>query len=1585
MNLENDTWNIIDSYFRDIPNYIVRHHVDSYNDFVDNKIPLVFKNLNHQEVIRYDKEDSSVRYTIDIYYGGVEGNKYRFSKPTIMDHATKTMKQMYPNEARLKNLTYGFDVFYDVDIFFSIDKGDTKVLDKQPIYDDSFCKNMYLGKIPIILHSNMCILNKLNNETLGQVGECRYDPGGYIIIDGREKVIMSQERKAENTIFLSEITNPNLKFSHVAEIKSVSAEAFTTARTNKLQLEHKGAITVRLGQKNPFLQEVYGRDVPLFVMFRVLGIETDKEIMEYIIGDLESPLGKKMMSLLQASVIDPYIIEQELYDTASAEAYLEKLPSRAITENKEKFSEISSNKVGRLSFLYHALRENLLPHCGDNFKSKAVFLGFMTRKLLLLKLGLEEETNKDNFINKRIDISGFMLSTLFRDALLQVQYTARVEIGRIHEFNSKEYSGDKFPYIINDSNYYNVFSANKFQEVFMGSLKKGSIGTKQGVVQSMERVNYIGTLSHLRRITDPGSGSEVTLNRRRLHVTQYGSICPAETPEGQNVGLRKALSVLAHITFGMSIDPILKFLSKYGMIETTDVQPIDLVNKTKILINGNIVGVHNNPNLLVEMFRLYRRNGLINIFNSITWDIINKEVVIYTDNGRLVKPLYIIEDNDFLIQPKHIEDINQKKITFTNLLTGFSKRDNEYDYFLNDEVKLNEIGINENNDSIVETLRNNQGVIEYLDTKEFDSILVSEKLSLSVDNKLKYTHAELHASMMLGLCGSLVPFVQNEQGPRFIFASKQIKQGAGTYASNYRNRIDTSNHLLHYPNKPLVLGRLHKAFNNDKMATGQNIVVAICQYNGYNCDDAIIGNKSSLDMGLFNSSYFKMYQESEKIDTKQGISETFYNPLYETKDQENQEIGDEDIEGLADSRQMSHFEEYKHLDRNGFIKEGTYLKGGEVMIGKKIKYVNGAGEEEVRDMSKTVKKDNVRSVVDKVFSCQTNANGDRMVKVRTVQYRRPEIGDKFASRCAQKGTFGILLDKQDMPYTEDGIIPDILLSPYAYPKRMTVSQFIELLFGNLAVDLGIFGLGSPLEPMNPSQISDVLLKLGLTDSGDRVLYNGYTGEQLNVKIFSGVMYYQRLKYMVGDKINTRIAGNRDENNVPVPGGAYTFKERQVVPGRANGGGLRIGEMERDAIISHGAMGFLKESMIERCDKYDVYVSRKTGEISIANPYENIYFDPSSDGPLSYQLEAGSQKGDINILGINTIKQEQLEFSKITVPYTFKLLIQELQGLCQRVFIKVAKLGLLFGKDGEQKMDIDESFIQMESLSEDDFDELNVEESELVGDELFMEEDDEIQNPEEVLNESEFKGGGYDEDENPDDVVFVNDVTSGDEDEDENDTDNEGMEEEVTDEEFESPKEEITHNNTEAMVVSGEPQNNEGISMPNEPIETGELFKTPSTRPVLNPDISSNSQLFNGMNVANSQQASNDINSPRIEELPEIELTPSQNLSSGINTIRQKQNNINSEINRLVPSSMQSQSVSSNQGLPQNSEVKTVTIDLNVNTNNPKPETMTDLLASTGKKRRTKSISFDNEVETNPNLKGLSSDGQVITSSIPSPF
>jgi DNA-directed RNA polymerase II subunit RPB2 len=1324
MNLETETWDVINSYFRDTPNNLVKHHIDSYNDFIKNKIPLIFKNFNHQKVFRFDKENQNFRYIINIYYGGKNADRYKITKPTIIDHSTGEKKQMYPNEARLKNLTYGFDFFYDIDVEFTIEKGDKKIIEDQPIYDNSFLKDIYLGRIPIMLHSDMCVLSGMEDEILNQMGECRYDPGGYFIIDGREKNIISQERKAENMIFLQKITNLNDKYSHIAEIKSISTEAFTYSRTVKLQTERKGPITVRLGQSNPFLQPVMGRDVPLFIMFRVLGVETDKEILQYILGDLDTPLSKKLIELLHPSVIDPYIVDNKIYDKASADMYLEKLPSRAIAEGKDKISEIHNNRKHRLALLYQALYENFLPHCGRDFKSKAFFLGYMTRKLLLRMLDLEPDTDKDNFVNKRIDISGFMLSTLFRDAFEQMKRAAKIEIGRIYEFNHKEYSEERFPFIINVNNYFKIFDFNKFKEHFIDSIKKGTLGTKQGVVQSMERVNYYATLSHLRRIADPVNGV-VSLSRRRLHTTQYGGICPFETPEGQNVGLRKALAMTSLITFGIGTSKLVQLLSDNGLVNLNDIHLSDFWRLTRIIINGNIIGCHNNPIYLIKLLKLYRRNGLINIYVGILYDYLNNEICINTDNGRIVRPLYIIENNNFLIQPKHIENLKKGKIKYMDLVSGFADRKTKLNVFLDEVNELSSIGIDKDKDNFISILKENQGVIEYIDTAELSRTLLTRGYIIPENTIEKFTHCELHTSMAFGLCANLVPYLQNAAAARGIFASKQIKQGANIYATNFKNRLDTSVHLLHYPNKPLSVGRMYKILNNDKMGTGQNVCVAICHYNGCNADDGIIGNKSSVEMGLLNTSYFKMYEEVEKVDKKKNISEKFYNPNIEEEKIRHQKMVEEGVTGGLNAELAEEAERYRkllnkdmnydHLDKYGFIKEGTYLEGGEVLIGKYLKMNDEAGREIMSDMSKKVKKDNVNSVVDKVYTAQINANGDRLVKIRTVQYRYPVIGDKLASRCAQKGTFGILLDREDMPYGNDGLVPDLLLTPYGYPTRMTVNQLLEILVGNLTTELGFFNLASPLEPINPEQVNDLLCdKLGLTNYGDRTLYNGITGEQMDVKIYSGVIYYQRLKYMVNDKINTRSSGHR-ENGIPMPGGAYTIKERQVVPGRALGGGLRIGEMERDALLSHGVLGFLKESVMERSDKFYIYLSAKTGELSIVNPEEEIYIDPSVDGPINYQIKDHSNIADGN-LGVYIDTQNQMDFHRVEVPYSFKLLLQEMQGLGINLRIKADSINLALSRGVIDEEIIDDMVEELDDEIMEDMEDFGY--NDLNGDELY---------------------------------------------------------------------------------------------------------------------------------------------------------------------------------------------------------------------------------------------------------------------------
>ena len=1293
MNLDLDTWEIINSYFRDIPNYLVRHHIDSYNDFVQQKIPQIMSNLSKvPPIILLDKEDRTITYEIKVFYGGKNHDKYTISKPTIINYPSGDIRQLFPNETRLKDLTYGADISFDVDVEFTMKKDDEIILDKAPSPHGHIFKNIYIGKIPIMLKSDLCVLSTANGELLTQMGEDKYDLGGYFIIDGAEKVIVSQERKAENIIFLNTVTDSSgtERYTHFAEVKCVSDEAFANARTVKIQLERNGPITVRLGQNKAFLNEYNKRDVPLFIMFRALGVESDFQILQYIIGELKGELAEKMMILLRPSILDPFIIEDEIYDKERAETYLVKLPTRAKID-KEGGLDINRGKKTLLSFLYSTFTENLFPHItsasGNINKAKAYYLGYITRRLLLLKLGLESDTDRDSFNNKRIDLSGFLMATLFRDAIQQIIYKVRENTNREYTFNSKDYSGqDKIVDILNETNINKIFDREVFKKHFNGALKKGKIGQKDGIVQALDRGTRNLTIAHLRRIIDNIAGGRATDQRRRLHSTQYGCVCPIETPG--DPGLSKGLAIISHITFGCKTKPIIDFVIKEGLELLDDLLPNEIQNLAKVFVNGNWIGCHRNPEYLNNIFRLYRRNGLINIFISIAWECSTNEIIIFTDGGRFVRPLYIIENNDLLLQPHHIRDIQSKQLTFTDLISGFRKRNEKYNYYSCDVKNASIIGLKSSDVQFIEKMRETQSVIEYIDSQELNNTLLALNFNISPMSLQKYTHTELHPSMFLSFNAHLLPFTEHNAAARAVFASKHVKQGISTYAMNFNNRIDTSAKILNYPQHPITQSRLHNAITHNKFGQGQNLFVALVSYN-YNQEDSIIGNQSVIDMGLFHTSHYKMYRDHEMTDSKTGEEHRFYNQMF------REEMSYP--EDLLPIKRMK----YEKIDKYGFPKKGVFLNENDIVIGKYAKIKDDNGNDKNIDMSTTTKIDNNNSFIDNVYTWQTNSDGDRAVKIRTCINRPPVMGDKFTSRCGQKGTFGITLRREDLPYTEDGIIPDIILDPIGYHKRMTIGQLFEIFYGNLGAELGFMGCYNAFETINIEQVNDILEnKLGMTSWGDRILYNGQSGEQMHVKIFSGIVHYQRIKDMVDDKINTRLSGHR-ENGIPIPGGAYTIKERQSVSGRANGGGLKFGEMERDALVAHGIWGFFKESYIERCDKFIIHVSKVSGEITIANTDIGLYYDNITDGIASYQLLEGvGSKGATadRIIGLNIYNQKTVDFIQLVVPYAFKLLVQEIQGMCMSIRFDVSRLRKYIP-------DIESSDSHITELNDDDIDTL----------------------------------------------------------------------------------------------------------------------------------------------------------------------------------------------------------------------------------------------------------------------------------------
>ena len=1205
---ENDIWKVIYSYFEDDEKkrnyYLTNHHLDSFNDFILNKIPQTFKENNPQTVyLARNEETRQYKYEIDIYYGGINSDKIFIGKPMIY-HKDNVKKQLYPNEARLKNLNYASHIFCDIEVIIRTND-DTQP--KKSVVNESVntseiisFPNISLGIIPIMLHSKICVLNNQSQETLKNMGECPYEQGGYFIIDGKEKVIVSHERKAENKLYVQSVNDE--VFSHTINIKSVPQGKFKYPKTTEISIRRpKDTSNDKMSEakENDNVLEVrlpsFNKRIPLFILFRALGIESDKEIMEMIFGNLDDVFTKELIDELIPSIIQGSII----YKQISAVKYM-----------------VQFTQGGTISEVINTINNELLPHIGTDFTNKAYFLAHMVNKLILNKKGIIKNTDRDSFANKRVDLSGFLLAGLFRDNLIQFQRNAKVELDKEYRFNSSKYKTD-IRDIINESNYRNIFLQEKMEKPLMHAFKIGTILNKSGLVQSLSRRSFSDIISHTRRINTPNI--QVMIGQRKLHSTQYGIICPIEAPDGGNVGIKKHMTIMTSITFGCDTKPILKCLKEFGLIELEEITPLDIKKNCKVFLNGSYMGIHLDAEYLVMILRLLKRNAYINIFTSINWDYRFNELYISTDGGRCCRPIPIVEDNKMLLNKKHVRDLEAGMITWNNLISGFGTDTDKNDYYNCDYTCPQQKA------KLIETLRKNQGVMEYIDVDELDTRLVAfsrdvlEKTSLK---KAKYTHCELHASMILGPLGFICPFSNHSQSARNVFGAGQGKQAVGVYTSNFRNRMDSGVHILNYPEKPLVNTRMSDYIFNSKLPSGNNIIVALGCFNGYNTEDSVIINKSSLEKGLFISSYFKVYEAQERIDKKKQRNEFFYSP-------ENNE------------KSINLHKEYNYtkLDKHGVIKENNYVYQNDVLIGQ-----YSESQEGLEDMSVAVKKD-AGGLVDKVYMFNTNSDNNKLCKVRLCSTRFPEIGDKFASRHGQKGTIGIAIDGKDMPYTKDGIVPDMIVNPHAFPSRMTIGQFLESLGGKIGSLLGFSYNGTPFEDVNIEELGDILEReCNYEKMGTEILYNGQTGKQMTTEIFIGPTFYQRLKQMVQDKINSRAPGS------------INYLTRQPPAGRAAGGGLRIGEMERDSIIAHGISNFLKEATVDRSDKYSCYVSDHTGEIAIVNEKKNIFYSPSCDGPLEFDGER------VDELRLKVQDKKSHSFSKVSIPYSVKLLIQECEAL-----------------------------------------------------------------------------------------------------------------------------------------------------------------------------------------------------------------------------------------------------------------------------------------------------------------------------------
>jgi len=1507
-------WDILDKYFTSrgsgqTINPLVKHQIDSYNKFIDHTLECIINGFNPIKITNTLKNESgnqSHKIFINIQQPSITKPIYH------LQDGTQTV--MTPYIARMNKLTYSSNLYVDVNVQIEVTNEDG-IIEKF----NKTINGVFIGKIPIMVRSKACILQQVPGLGEENNNECRYDYGGYFIINGSEKVLVSQDRINENKTLVFQPNN-NTEGLY-AEIRSSSESSYLPPKTTNLnmsgKLNHIGRI---IRMSTSFLKS----DVPVFVMFRVLGIMSDKEIIQHIVYDIDNADNKKIINELMACCEDACDIHtQEL-----AEEVLIKVM-------------IGNNKaINQKELLHNNIANDFLPHVGKSYKRKALYLGFMIRKIIRIYLGYDTYDNRDSYNHKRIDTPGILMSNLFRQCYGKMTKEIKALIERELNLWRANPNSIATSDIISDANIHRYFRQSLLESWIKYSLSTGNWGIKsigsfqnirQGVSQVLNRMSYASTLSHLRRINTAMEKNGKLVQPRKLDNSQIGMICPAETPEGASVGLVKNMALSTNISVNMGTHHIRNILQENNVIIYNEKNnSIDYLkkmgdnNNVIVIVNGDIIGYHENPLELYNILKHHKRTAYIYPMTSVVWTIKHRTISISTEAGRMFRPLMIVD---------YDEKTKKRELRINKILREINMT---WEEFMKDKTFDDFIASN-----------NEEGFIEYLDCDEIDHSMIAmnpnelQKGMKGISYPPLYTHCEIHPSLMNGILGVNVPFSDHNQSPRNcyqcinenenvlmsdgtkkkikninigdevicfdlktkqnvytrvinhynrltskivfnintssgkhiiathdhkfmtnlgwktcmefdkntllgihftsdnsfhlekntndtkslilenvmnssyfkdigvlplytnsdkinviariagyymkkndfvneydrktfdndviyigfthgindtkfmvymnqlckdiswiyrcsdntqkeflsgylstleniddeitdnhivgllnkfniipkiseefydeiklkynnkimskiaihieyikhkkfcnqvninyirkIYTEKQWndvvytegdivfipfnmmkkisnnrisditvesdnhsfiagngfavsncamgKQALGIYTSNFNKRIDTMGNILNYAQKPIVNTKLSKYTHSNSLPSGTNAIVAIMTHTGFNQEDSVIINQSALDRGLFTSTYYKSFKDQCNKNHSTGEEEIFANPLkMETE--------------------ITKPNSYNKINEDGFIPKNTFVDSKDVVIGKVIpKKMNG---NIIYQDNSVNMKPNDEGYVDMNY-IGVNSEGYKFCNMRLRKNRKPEIGDKLASRSAQKGCVGMIYRHQDMPFTKDGIVPDIIMNPHAIPSRMTMAQLMECIMGKASCHIGACGDSTPFTDCSVESIAKVLELSGMERYGNEIMYNGRTGEQIKTEIFIGPTYYQRLKHMVVDKIHARGSN-----------GPIVMLTRQPSEGRARNGGLRLGEMERDCLIGHGISKFLKEKMLDTSDNYRVFICKTCGMTANANPLKNVY-------------KCNHCKTSTDII-------------QVRIPYAFKLLSQELQTM-----------------------------------------------------------------------------------------------------------------------------------------------------------------------------------------------------------------------------------------------------------------------------------------------------------------------------------
>lgn len=1331
---------LIDRYFRTVTYPYTRHHIDSFDQFMQHDLVSIIKTQNPILILKdLLKEGTNLyRYKVEIFVGGEDGSEIEIGAPTLNLKNGDDIRLLYPNEARLRNLTYASSIYANIHVkihYFEIGMEAPVLLSDPGIVFEKF----ELFKIPIMLHSRYCVLHDKPKDFLKEAGECPYDNGGYFIVDGAEKVLITRQEQAFNTLYVTPQPS-DMKIRVYASISCLSPKTRLVKRVSFFMLRDRDTIQVQL----PFVR----RPIPLFVLFRALGFQSDEEILKIIFPDFDAPEAKLFLDKLQPSIIEAY----PFLNTFTAIQYI-----KTLTKG---FSEVHVLDI---------IRNQMFTHIPNDPTTQGIYLGDCVRKVLRVNEGYDSPTDRDDTRNQRCLVSGFLVQMLFSGVYTKWRKAVSLAIDEEYNYNKNTlYQGENFKNIFEPGNIIRIFRQGQMTDGIMrgfrGKWGSGMGEEKTGVLQALSRLSYCDFMSHCRRvILDFDTGMKLT-GPRKLHTSQYGYFCTSETPTGASIGITKNLTILAAISTATQSEVFLNWLLKRGSCY----KPAELTTDQRngfvpVYVNGGMFGYTPRAKLLTEVCRLFKRSGCLPYSASVTFSIRDRRVYIYLDEGRPLRPLLWLEDG--ALSAIKINGLKQWRDLVMGTLESTSKKTLDSTEFTDPLSSKESVDLKD----YIPFLKPYTGTVEYVDPYEQNEAFIA---NYPDHIKAETTHVEVHPSTILSLMTSQIPFPHHNQSPRNQLSCSQSKQGISYYATNWQNRFDNTAHVLCYGEAPLTRSMYTNYLGEGKMPYGMNCILAIATWTGYNQEDGIVMNYDALQRGMFRTMGYRSYEAFEEDDEMTKTRTRFGNPI---------KIGAwKDLKNGLD---------YSKLDENGFIKVGQYVDENTVIVGAYM--IGQTGQ--ITDASVTPQVW-TRGRVEKIAITVGN-NGLRLIKIRVVQDRIPELGDKFcltpnhevltengwkgiaditlddkvkvynnelnftswqnptelhvfnnnndilfsfemengakqvvtpnhrmvistntdhvikfmtanvvnnlfmngeqiyllgenselikvnnittqsnydgkvycltvpnsiflvrhlqgpatwtgnSNRHGQKGTIGAMLRSHDMPRTLDGIVPDMIMNPHAIPSRMTIAQNLEQLFGKVA---GLSGTiadatafmndGSPED-----QIGSLLEAIGYEKYGNEILYNGATGEQIPAYIFIGPVYGMRLKHMVEDKWQARGKGRKEQ------------KTHQPTGGRGQQGGLKIGEMDRDAIAGHSMAAFFKESFMERSDGTTMPICVSCGLQPIYNPKLGIAICSLCDGPVRF---VGDSITNLELLP--PIGRPKSRIVEVQMPYATKVLGQEVE-------------------------------------------------------------------------------------------------------------------------------------------------------------------------------------------------------------------------------------------------------------------------------------------------------------------------------------